>query len=756
MSKMTQFVTGDGRLLNVKEIADIYRNCVNLATPSSGKVQRLDDHNFSLTCRFSTTDCDTLESVKTSKNYSLKTTTRNNSKAERCIESVRCISDPQVVGETATVTSNNGRYLARLRGSTPSSSSSSPGGGGGGDKKQVLEIWNRSRLLKSFDLSEVDAHGPINTDPVFGSMSWYPFGEQDKLIYVCQKKRPKYQSFFKQTMPKTNDDKSEANDGPSKGKQLNLGDDNTREEDWGECLDGIEHTLVAVLDVGNNFKLTTVEVSGHSLAGVKWLNGMRSISVAYPEEPRRLGIIYCNNRPSHLVVHDWSQSPAVELFTMKSDTHCYHTARVDHSGQRFIYLMNPFYGPHVHSVRMHIHDLNTNQDQELVDKCTNEADMFVFDLLDNCFTSDGNHILFVKSDHLYNHLCLFDLKESKITKVKFPTTGLNLLDFKHDVILATGSEVNTTPTLYVAVLSPVNPGELVAWHQIEDCIHLDEIECKTYTIPTPDSPSFVSAILVSPCVDLLRKNFTGESGDHEKRVDNQLDLPTVVIVHGGPHHAFGVAYMPHLVFYSRLGLRSLLINYRGSTGVSEEYVKGLCGKVGELDVNDCLHAIRHFVSHKQINPNKLIIQGGSHGGFLSCHLSCQDEFKFTSAIIRNPVVDISTMHTTSDIPDWCYTEALGHSGFDFSWMPGSEELARMYKCSPISRFKEANVPTLMMLGTKDRRVKMFQGERWIELLEARGVKTQCKVYNDKHDLGRVEVSTDSSMSAALWILSNLK
>jgi acylaminoacyl-peptidase len=749
MSKRTvEFVTGDGRVLNVKEIAELYRSCVNLAKPVSGKIQYLGDQNYSLTCRFSTPDCDSLDTIQTSKAYSLKTTFRNNSK-EKCIESVLCITDPQIVAETITVTSNNGRYLARLKSSKNSKQD---------DKQQILEIWDRSRLLRSFDLADLDEHGPISTDPVFGSIGWYPFGEQDKLIYVCQKKRSKYQSFFKQTLPKTtNDDNAEtASNATQKGKQLNLGGEYVREEDWGECLNGTEHTLIGCLDVGNNFKFTTLEVEGHSLADVKWLHGMKTVSVAYKEEPRRLGLIYCNNFPSTLVVHDWSQSPPAEVFTLKSSTHCYHHPRVDHSGQRFIYLTNPFHGVHFHSVKMHLHDLNTSQDKEILDKSTDKNELFIGNLPENCFTVDDKNVLFVSSDHLYNHLCLLNLIDSKITKVKFPTTGLDLLDFRHDVILASGSEVNATPTLFVAVLSPVNPGELVAWHQIEDSTHLDEIEYEPYTIPTPDDSSFVSALLVSPCIDLLWKNFRGESEDIIKPAGNQQDLPTVVLVHGGPHSAFTLCHMPSIVFYARLGLRTLMINYRGSAGVSEEYLKKLSGRVGELDVNDCLHVIRHCVSTRKINPDRLIIQGGSHGGFLSCHLSCQKEFKFTSAIIRNPVVDISTMAETTDIPNWCYNVALAHETFDSGRLHSPDDLVRLFKCSPISRVNEAYVPTLMMLGTKDKRVPMFQGERWFEMLKARGIEAECKVYDDKHDLGKIESTTDSNISAALWILRFLQ
>lgn len=742
---MADFITGDGRLFNVKDIADVYRDVVSLSTPESGKIQRLGESHYGLTCHFSAKDCDILESVKTSKAYSLATATRKNG-TEKYIESVRCITDPHTVAEIAVTTSENGRFLARLKYSTNATQ------GYGSDKRQLLEIWDRSKLLKTIDISDVETHGQINTDSVFSSFCWTPFDKQDKLLYVCQRKQPKYQSFFKQATVK----KGEADDGNAKGKLTNLGDDHVMQEDWGEGLKGIDHTIMAMLDASEGCKITTLDMEGYSLADSRWLDGLKTISIAYPEECPRLGLLHCNNRPNRLVIHDWAASKK-EVVNLSSDSHCFLMPRVSHSGKKFIYHAAPAFGPHHHSVRLHLYDLDTNEDRELADDRTGEVDHFILKMNDNCFSTDDKHILFSKNDYLHRYMCLYSLESSTITKIKFPTTGLQLLDFRYDIILAVGSEVNATPTLFVSVLNPVDPGELVAWHQIEDCIHLDEIDYETYQIRAEDS-NLISALLVTPNVNQLHTSFVNEPKQLEtgSLASIEYDLPTVVMVHGGPHSAYIVQYAQQSVIYARLGLRILYINYRGSSGVSEDYLHSLCGHLGEVDLADCLLAIRHLVQSKVINPDKLVIQGGSHGGFLSCHLSCQDEFKFTSAVIINPVTDLPSMAFTSDVPDWITSEALNHKTFDRTWFSNPQDLTKMFECSPVSKYRRANVPTLMLLGNQDHRVKMIQGEKWFKLLKSMGVKAQCKVYPDKHDLGKVETESDRVISAIIWILSNLR
>lgn len=53
-------------------------------------------------------------------------------------------------------------------------------------------------------------------------------------------------------------------------------------------------------------------------------------------------------------------------------------------------------------------------------------------------------------------------------------------------------------------------------------------------------------------------------------------------------------------------------------------VEYLQGKVGDVDVKDCMTATREVLrKYPWLNPDKVGITGGSHGGFLVTHLSAQ-------------------------------------------------------------------------------------------------------------------------------------
>ena len=180
-------------------------------------------------------------------------------------------------------------------------------------------------------------------------------------------------------------------------------------------------------------------------------------------------------------------------------------------------------------------------------------------------------------------------------------------------------------------------------------------------------------------------------------------------------------------------------------GISKDYVNQLTGNVGDMDVADCVSAINNLIALKLIDKNSVSLFGGSHGGFLVCHLIGQHpEFGFASCVARNPVIDMSKMFTVSDIPDWCLIETFGHDVETYKRLNNRPEennlvkqlnriidvgqpeiLKAMFEKSPMKYVDRVKTPVLMELGREDQRVPHYQGLSFVNALKVRNVETKC-------------------------------
>lgn len=73
-----------------------------------------------------------------------------------------------------------------------------------------------------------------------------------------------------------------------------------------------------------------------------------------------------------------------------------------------------------------------------------------------------------------------------------------------------------------------------------------------------------------------------------------------------------------------MGWAVLLTNYRGSTGYGHDNLVSLLGRIGRQDVDDVMELLDHCLDTLHIGDrHKVVVFGGSHGGFLSAHLTGQ-------------------------------------------------------------------------------------------------------------------------------------
>lgn len=104
--------------------------------------------------------------------------------------------------------------------------------------------------------------------------------------------------------------------------------------------------------------------------------------------------------------------------------------------------------------------------------------------------------------------------------------------------------------------------------------------------------------------------------------------PLLVESHGGPTGATSVTFNLGIQYWTSRDIAVLDVNYGGSTVYGREYRERLNGQWGIVDVDDCVNGARYLVDQGLVDGNRLMITGGSAGGYTTlCALTFRDVFK---------------------------------------------------------------------------------------------------------------------------------
>ena len=195
-------------------------------------------------------------------------------------------------------------------------------------------------------------------------------------------------------------------------------------------------------------------------------------------------------------------------------------------------------------------------------------------------------------------------------------------------------------------------------------------------------------------------------------------LPTVSIIHGGPHFAYGEAFSLDAHALCAAGFGVLYTNVRGSTGSGDAFAHAAHSNWAEGPASDQLLVIDQAIKLGLADANKLGIAGNSYGGYLSAWLASTTS-RFQAAVIENPVIDLVSMYGTSDIGATFFPS-------QFSGAP-REQIETYYRQSPLLHAHNCTTPCLFVIGEDDRRCPPAQAWAMHRALCVRGTTSEVLV-----------------------------
>jgi dipeptidyl aminopeptidase/acylaminoacyl peptidase len=184
-------------------------------------------------------------------------------------------------------------------------------------------------------------------------------------------------------------------------------------------------------------------------------------------------------------------------------------------------------------------------------------------------------------------------------------------------------------------------------------------------------------------------------------------------VHGGPTWHDTDAFGAYVSAWVDHGFAVAQVNYRGSTGYGSAWRDANESAVGRIELQDLVAVRDHLVTEGIADPDRIILQGASWGGYLTLlGLGLYPDL-WAAGIAAVPVADYVAAYED---------ESEGLKAFDRSLFGGSpDEVPEVYRAaSPITYLDAVKAPVLILAGVNDSRCPLRQIENYVKGLERRG------------------------------------
>ena len=181
--------------------------------------------------------------------------------------------------------------------------------------------------------------------------------------------------------------------------------------------------------------------------------------------------------------------------------------------------------------------------------------------------------------------------------------------------------------------------------------------------------------------------------------DPAKKYPLLVIIHGGPTGisqptlSAGDTYYPTQIFLSK-GALVLQPNYRGSAGYGGAFRALNVRNLGVGDMWDVMSGVDWLIARGIVDGSNLGSMGWSQGGYISAFLTTNTD-RFKAISVGAGISNWMTYYVNTDITP--FTRQYLHAT---PW--DDQEIYQ--KTSPMTTIKQAKTPTLIQLGSADKRV----------------------------------------------------
>jgi dipeptidyl aminopeptidase/acylaminoacyl peptidase len=218
--------------------------------------------------------------------------------------------------------------------------------------------------------------------------------------------------------------------------------------------------------------------------------------------------------------------------------------------------------------------------------------------------------------------------------------------------------------------------------------------------------------------------------------------PLIVISHGGPTIAATATLDLKVQYWTSRGFAVVDVNYGGSSGFGRPYRQRLNGQWGIVDVRDVVRAAQFLVLRGLADPRRLIVRGGSAGGYTTLAALTFHPDAFTAGASYYGISDIEVLARDTHKFESRYLDTL------VGPYPAGRETYRQR--SPIHYVDRLSCPLILFQGLEDKVVPPNQSEMMANAVRAKGLPVAYLAFEgEQHGFRKAETIV-ASLEAELF------
>ena len=215
--------------------------------------------------------------------------------------------------------------------------------------------------------------------------------------------------------------------------------------------------------------------------------------------------------------------------------------------------------------------------------------------------------------------------------------------------------------------------------------------------------------------------------------------PVILSAHGGPTGMADRGMKLKIQYWTSRGFGFFDVDYTGSFGYGRAYRERLNGKWGIHDVSDMIAAARFLANSGLADAEKMVISGGSAGGYTVLMVLVQSNLFAGGASYYGISDMVKLLHTTHKF----------EGGYIYALTGTTAENAEtvLQERSPVHMAHMISAPVIFFQGLEDKVVPPDQAERMVNALAARHIPVVYQTFaNEGHGFRRAE-SVETALSS---------